>query len=221
MLRRVLLGPSAGLTLLFMLPILLIRAQPYESGDLGRFLTPPPNCDVPCFLGVRPRHTTVAQALEILRANEDIEFVQLENNYTGQSIYWRWKEYPEEYRRYTFEVSEDNIVTRPSLPSTTRLGDLQLILGQPERVTAAVANEYMSRAVFMLEYPSRGLHLFIAFYPCDVNQRDFWQLRQDFGVYGTFFVGLGNARYSRILPDTRLDLDPQTWTSQLRDFCKR
>lgn len=208
------------LTLLFILPILLIRAQPYDGGLVESFLVPPPDCRVPCFMGVRPRHTTLQQALAILRANDEIEQVQVEYYYSGQTIFWRWKDDPSEYRRYAFRVNPDNMVVRPILPATLTLGEVQLALGQPERVTAAFTNEYLPRAAIVLDYPQHGLHLFVGLYPCEIDQREFWRIHHESSAYGSFFIGLGEPNYARILPDTRLELDATAWAKQVRDFCR-
>jgi hypothetical protein len=210
----------ATLTVLVMLPILLISAQPYEAGHLGLFLVPPEECRVPCFMGVRPRQTNVAQAVAMLRANEAIELVQVENYYAGQSIFWRWKEGDAGYRRYGFRVDQHNLIDRPVLPSDTILGDVLLALGKPSRVTSALTNEYQSRAAVVLEYPDYGLYLFIGLYPCKVAQDDFWRLPYETGIYGTFFLGLGDPSYARVMPDTRIELDTEAWAKQLRDFCR-
>ncbi len=210
----------ATLTVLAMLPILLIRAQPYESGHLGLFLIPPEDCHVPCFMGVRPRQTTVAQAIAMLRANEAIELVQVENYYSGQSIFWRWKEGDAGYRRYGFRVEEGNLISRPVLPSNTTLGEMLLALGKPARVTSALTNEYQSRAAVVLEYPDYGLYLFIGLYPCDIQQDEFWRMEYESGITGTFYLGLGNPSYARIMPQTRIELDNDAWAKQLRDFCR-
>jgi hypothetical protein len=208
------------LTLLFMLPILLIRAQPYESGHLAAFLIPPEDCPSPCFLGVRPRHTTIEQALVILRANELIEHVQVESYYEGQSIFWRWKDGESDFRRYAFRVNRNHVVERPILPYSLTLGEVHLLLGEPARVSAAMTNEYQPRGALMLDYPAYGLHLFIGLYPCEVNQREFWQTPHESSLYGSFFIGLGEASYARLLPNTRIELDPRAWAKQIREFCR-
>lgn len=218
--KRWLLIIVATLTGLLLLPILLISAQPYETGHLGLFLVPPEDCRTPCFMGVRPRHTTAAQAVAMLRANEAIELVQVETYYTGQSIFWRWKEGDAGYRRYGFRVDQNNLIDRPVLPSDTILGDVLLALGEPARVTSALTNEYQSRAAVVLEYPDYGLHLFIGLYPCRIEQADFWRLPYETGMYGTFFLGLGDPSYVRTMPQSRIELDTEAWAKQLRDFCR-
>lgn len=217
--RRYFFGFILTLTLLFALAIGLIRAQPYPANQIEAFINPPAGCRAPCFLGVRPRQTTIEQALAILRANDEIRQVHVENIYNGQLVYWRWRSDNSAYRRYAFLV-ENNIVTRPVIPPHITLGELQLALGEPEAVTAAYTNEYMRRAAFVFEYPSQGLHIVVGSYPCVIEQQDFWQLRHQSGMYGSFFVEVGEANFARMLPDTRQTLDRDSWAKQVRDFCR-
>ncbi|MBZ0302495.1 MAG: hypothetical protein K8J31_22305 [Anaerolineae bacterium] len=219
-LRRWLVILMVLLTLLLIVPILLIRAQPYERGHLATFLIPPEDCRAPCFMGVRPQQTTVEQAVAMLRANDAVEQVQIEYYYRGLSIFWRWKSSPSEFRDYAFQVDETRLVTQPVLPPTVRLGDMQLILGPPERVTAAVLNEYQPRAAIVLEYPALGMYLFIGMYPCQMDQAEFWRMHYEASLYGAYFLGLGEPNYARMLPNSRRELDPNTWAKQFRDFCR-
>lgn len=58
------LGLIAILTALGLLPILLIRTQPYNDANLRVLL----NCLSPCFMGIRPGITTVGEAINLLEA---------------------------------------------------------------------------------------------------------------------------------------------------------
>ncbi len=62
--------------LLFTLTILLIRAQPYDDSALRTFMIPPPGCDAPCWLGVRPGVTHVDEAIRLLEAHEWVRAVR-------------------------------------------------------------------------------------------------------------------------------------------------
>ncbi len=57
------------LSVVFLLPVLLIRAQPYDDSDLRAFLTPPEDCPAPCFMDIRPGMTTAEEAVSILDAH--------------------------------------------------------------------------------------------------------------------------------------------------------
>lgn len=48
-------------------PVLLIRAQPYDDRPLRALLTPASGCAPPCFMGLQPGRTTIWEALEVLR----------------------------------------------------------------------------------------------------------------------------------------------------------
>lgn len=211
-------GAVAALTLMFTAIIGLIRAQPYTPGALAHFLTPPEHCRVPCFMGVRPGHTTIAEALPILRANDNIRQVEVENSFAEQVISWRWIDDDTSFQSYAFYV-ENQQVTRPRLPQSVALGELLLALGEPESVSAAYTNEYVRRMALVFEYPSRGFHIFVAVYPCEVKQRLFWDLRQQLSLEGSFYIGLGDANFARTLPRSRVELSPDTWATQIRSFC--
>ena len=66
MMWRVYVRVILGLTALLCLPVLLIRAQPYDDSEIRFFLSPPDDCDSPCFLGVRPGITSIYQAVNEL-----------------------------------------------------------------------------------------------------------------------------------------------------------
>lgn len=61
-----LLRSSLLLTPLLCLPVLLIRARPYEDSELFALLTPPEGCPAPCFMGIRPGLTTSQAATALL-----------------------------------------------------------------------------------------------------------------------------------------------------------
>ncbi len=226
---RLFAGFIVSLILLFSTAIGLIRAQPYVPAALDRFLTPPPGCKVPCFMGIQPGKTTVEQALAILRANEAITQVQVRRPYYAQhSLNWRWVDEPQNrYESYTFLIEAGRIdwPTVPwqawyTLPSDITLGDVQLVLGEPAHVTATRTNDYLERATFVLEYPERGLYLIVRFHPCIINQEAFWDMRQQSYHDGSFMLGLGEPNYAFSVPDARMALNPTAWATQLRDFCR-
>ena len=227
--RRLFAGFIVSLILLFSTAIGLIRAQPYIPEALDRFLTPPPGCPVPCFMGVQPGKTTVEQAVAILRANDEVTQIQVRRAYyANHSLTWRWVDDDlTRYDPYTF-VIEDGRVAWPSvpwqawytLPSSVTLGDVQLILGEPEQVTATRINDYLERSAFVLEYPQRGLYLIVRFHPCIINQESFWELRQQSYLDGSFMLGVGEPNFAFAAPGSQVALEPHAWANQLRDFCR-
>ncbi|MAS36702.1 MAG: hypothetical protein CL610_22045 [Anaerolineaceae bacterium] len=65
---------AVGLTLVFVLCILLIRARTYDSQSIRGLLLPPEHCPAPCFMGLRPGHSTFDDATDFFRTRPDIEY---------------------------------------------------------------------------------------------------------------------------------------------------
>jgi hypothetical protein len=217
--RRTFFGILISLTLLFAGAIGLIRAQPYTTSQLDAFLTPPAYCSTPCFLGVRPQHMTVQQALAVLRANKNIQQVHVDSSFSDQTIYWRWRTDPDAYRRFAFNA-QDNIILQPVLPYDLTLGEAQLVLGKPAVVSAGILNGYIRRPAVIFEYPEHGLHLIVALYPCQIDQGEYWQLNHQTNGVGGFAIIMGDADFSQMIPQTRQLLDHTAWAKQMRDFCR-
>jgi hypothetical protein len=76
------------LSILLALPVLLIRAQPYDDSELRAFLTPPEGCPAPCFMGIRPGVTTFDEAVTILEQHEWVNRVALSEFPTQSFIVW-------------------------------------------------------------------------------------------------------------------------------------
>jgi hypothetical protein len=122
------------LTPLFVLCIGLIRAQPHNDGELHAFLTPPDDCPMPCFMGIRPGVTTYEEAVAILEAHEWIRAVD-HSRPTSFIITWNDTQPPWLPRSLELRlVVADNILQRVFAPTKLRLGDIWLALGPPERL---------------------------------------------------------------------------------------
>ena len=142
------------LTLLWLLPILLIRAQPYHDSDLRASLAPPDGCSAPCFMGIRPGTTTTAEAIAILENHAWVAQVSapdpdmVERPDTGlvgsPVVRWRWSEL-----RPAWIAPEpggelwtvDQHVRFLKISTQFSLGDVRLSLGNPDdEYTSAFAN---------------------------------------------------------------------------------
>jgi hypothetical protein len=207
---------ALGLTLLFVLPMALIRAHPADSYPLGDFLAQPPSCHAPCFLGVRPGSTTLAEAVELLQANTTIAHVWRD----GRSLRWRWLAgMPESYG---FRLRHDAVIDGLLLPDSTTLGEVRLALGEPKRITLT-SNGFRSRSprvAWILEYPDRDVHIFAEFQVCHTHQAALWQMRQDLTLGSGFLVGVGSPDYIGVMPTRPIELDVHRWAKQLRDLCR-
>lgn len=208
---------ALGLTLLFALPIALIRAQPAHEDLLRAFLALPDDCRAPCFLGVRPRSTTLAEATDLLQSNAAIETVWRDE----RSLWWRWL--ADANQSYGFHVREDAVIDGLLLPGEITLGEVRLALGEPKRITLTT-NGFQSRSprvAWVLEYPERGLHVFAEFQVCQINQPALWRMRQDSTLSSGFFVGIGPPDYIRVMPSRPVELDARRWARQLWDLCRQ
>lgn len=86
---RLLTRPLLLLTISLVLPVMLIRAQPYDDSELRAFLTPHEDCPAPCFMGMRPGMTTAQEAVAILNEHEWVGEIFDKG---GDSISWTWSE---------------------------------------------------------------------------------------------------------------------------------
>lgn len=55
--------------------MLLMRAQPYDDGDLHALFTPPEGCAMPCILGIRAGETPTDEAVALLENHQWVEDV--------------------------------------------------------------------------------------------------------------------------------------------------
>jgi hypothetical protein len=94
--KRLLRG-TVWLSLLLVLPVLLIRAQPFDA-RLHHVLNPAEDCTAPCFLGIRPGTTTIEEALVRLRGHAWVasasDYVPFTINPAGRAVFavprWEW-----------------------------------------------------------------------------------------------------------------------------------
>ncbi len=174
LLLRLILLLSAG----WLLPIAIIRAQPYDDRDLRTLLTPP-DCPVPCFLGIQPGVSSSADALTILSQRPDVHSVRNELNYSRpeltESIYWEWDN-TESNRFEPNTTGEIHIagdrVRRIGVDSRIALGDLWQTFGPPQTTTLLFSPRLANGIVFYEGvYPDERLRLALLI-PCP--PRDFW-----------------------------------------------
>ncbi len=215
-----LLGSVALLTLVFILPVFVIRAQPLAAGPLDWLFMSSEDCAAPCFLGVRPHESNITEAVNRLRSHPAVSKVNV-NIHNGRSfIAWDWQTGATENHAFMFTGLEDRVEWLV-LPQRVTLGELRLVLGDPQRITATTNGSYAPRVAFVLEYPARSLHIFAEFHVCAIDQNTFWQMRPDGNSQASFFLGLGHPDYIRVMPNRPVDLDPSAWANQLRALCGR
>jgi hypothetical protein len=137
-LRRSLWRVALLLSGLWLLPVLLIHAQPFDDGGLRDFLVPPEGCPAPCFMGIRPGAMTANEAAAQLgrqtwvlrhrRANQSIE------NYA--QLNWWWHESAPAWidpQGLAFVGLSSDRVLAIYVVSTIRRADMLLAFGRPDQ----------------------------------------------------------------------------------------
>jgi hypothetical protein len=135
---------ALALTVLLALPVLLIRARPYDDHELRTFLTPQ-DCPAPCFMGIRPGETMAWDAIALLEADARVREVLEDFGNTRPEVIdyqlppmlsivdWEWNDtrwFP--WERHGSLVMFDRQVRAINLYTNFALGDLLLTYGLPD-----------------------------------------------------------------------------------------
>jgi hypothetical protein len=135
---------SAGLVVWFM-TMLLIRSQPYDDHEL-RALLMPKDCEMPCFMGIRPGVTTVDEAVKILENSEWVKQDEIITDKASGSVSWSWtSDAPSLIATTDFGSLDalDNIVHEIYISTLIPLSDIWLIMGiPPDYVLTGSKNSY-------------------------------------------------------------------------------
>jgi hypothetical protein len=138
---QLLLRLALLLTVGFVMYMLILHVQPYDSGDLHALTEPPEDCPAPCLLGIRPYSTTVDEALALLGSNPWIERIDARLTPNGSDegtrvITWSGKQ-PTliDTRADSLLSTCGDVVCGVSIPTTMELGTLLLAFGQPDSAT--------------------------------------------------------------------------------------
>lgn len=145
--QRVLIWRTAAfLSLLWLLPIFLIRAQTYDNSDLQTIFESSANCSAPCFMGIQPGQTSISDVLRILSHSDWVEPDAYDD--PAFVIYnvldWRWsKDAPRwiDQRQHATVALGSRYVGLVIVETTLRWGDLVLALGMPDQYHLARVSE--------------------------------------------------------------------------------
>jgi len=186
----VLVRLSGLLIAIFSAIIVALHARPYDDGSL-RDLLLPPDCDAPCFLGIRPGATGLDDALAILdREHAAHEQMEIELQYRrGNSPLYRmvnWSGYllyPLQ-RRGRMELTHnpaladvpvDTLLVRVD-PALT-LGDVYLSLGKPDDLSAGYWYHNLGTQVSLIlhhNYAGGAVEV-VTRHLCGVRASEFWK----------------------------------------------
>jgi hypothetical protein len=126
------------LTVLSVAAILLIHARPYDNAELRAFLLPPEGCPAPCWQGIRPGVTTMAQAAILLEQARTIEYDVYPGSIQGEGvIHWRTSDRPVRGSIRFIRGIVENVQIEG-----LQMVEVWLLLGPPDR------GEYLDTYVF-------------------------------------------------------------------------
>jgi hypothetical protein len=170
-------------TLLFTSVIGLIHARPYHDDSLQTFLTPTPDCPAPCWQGIRPGTTTVAEALDILESHRWIDHVIMTERYGATRdgfISWAWGGEPPapiDRRASGAMWVEDDIVRSVRIPTTIPFGALWLLFDRPQRGAFSLALDAQAIDHVVIHYAAYFDFKIVAWneVSCPLRIADFWR----------------------------------------------
>lgn len=165
-------------------PMMLIRAQSYDDGNLRVMLTPPEGCMSPCFMGIQPGSTTSNQAIKLLQDSEWVEWVGVNQTSYGtpDNLNWRWgANVPRPFvpgQGGTIDFEEGDVpgflyVTKITMNTSLQVGDAYLLLGEPNRLISNAANGASGAYVGVI-YLDQLLSVW-SVAPCPLSKMVFWQ----------------------------------------------
>jgi hypothetical protein len=199
LMTRLVLLLVAGLPLLFAGLVGAIRAGANDSHALEALIAPSTDCppkSQPCFMGLRPGATSVAEAFRILETHPWVDEVLPGTGSDSIGIYWTWSGQQPNY----IDATRPGLLLRRNLTYVTTVkihthltyADIWLTLGQPYRGYIFPQRSGMVHGVY---YPDYSLHV-IAFAACPSVLDTFWRIPVMI-QFGDAYVAL-NSNYMRI-----------------------
>lgn len=146
---RYLCGTAALLIGAFIVLIAATR-PPIQPNTTLREALFPHNCAAPCFIGVRPGQTSLADAAAILRAHPWVKDVRIEGDVNRTFLRWSWTGEPsaalntESVGLRPFMSASRDVIQLIYLPTHIPYGDVWNWLGAPERAGIALTGRQSS-----------------------------------------------------------------------------
>ena len=194
------------------LPILLIRAQPYDDSQLNRLLVPPETCDKPCLLGIQPGVTPIMEAQTILEAQSAIANVTRHAGVVERyQVNWQCGDVPCDCSAQVLLLPDDASVVnwmRVDDPCL-RLGDLVNYLGEPLNITYFNRRDPSSQPI-IFPYPQDHVVLYFPTWFCQTEQSVFWHQSLEYGII------VSAAEFNFVRWYERFDRERGIWHSTIK-----
>lgn len=156
-------------SLIFTACIGFVRAWPYGTSDLLLILPNSGDCPKPCWQGIQPGVTTVAEAIRLLEEHEWVDQVR-----GGDTrIRWTWSGQQsalidgEQPGRLT---AQNQLIVSIDIPLKIGMGDLVLLFGYPHWRSTNRADQTV---IVHLSYPGEYLALSVTS-RCAATRAAFW-----------------------------------------------
>jgi len=209
-----LLKLALPLIVLFTIPLLLIRAQPYDDANLRAFLTPPDGCPAPCFMGIQPGVTTVRAGGDRLKTNPSIASIQAVS-FQLYDVQFAGDRGAVPTAKVYLLATPDVRVERVNLFDTgIPLSRILLAFGRPSRMMVYTTIRY-NIITFVAFYPEYQLHALVDVPLCSIEQAMLWSARRDVSL------GIGPWRADAEQPDYYLfatEIQVDRWAYTLRNI---
>jgi hypothetical protein len=203
---RLLLRLMLPLTVVLALPVLLIRAQPYDSREVQSLLTPPEGCTTPCFMGIRPGVTTNIEAADLLRAHEWVNELAMQGTqhdargrFVYSSLSWTWSDSaPDEIDHSQpgrmFFMQPDPFYERlvvQSIQVETRLRTwlVEQWFGQPAASTMSYHNRRLGYSVTFAQDEQPVLVVISTALMCPATMMHYWDSRARLTLTVPYSIG--------------------------------
>lgn len=176
---------------ILLLPVLLIRAQTYDSDALTTFLSPADGCHAPCFLGIVPGQTTVEEAVHILQQHEWVADVIESNEFNRIVVVWRPVPHPvidtDALGRLRFA---GGIIDSINIQTHVAFADLWLGYGPPDRAQRNLVGDNRPAGRSYWVWYEEALPVFAFFVPVRPHAEQFravihQPLTFNYGVVGS------------------------------------
>lgn len=206
--NRLLLKLLIPLTVALALLVALAQARPHDDSDLRDLLLPPDGCPAPCWLGVRPGTTRLDAAAGTMEETDRLEAVERPFRYSGEVSA---AEMSVSLMAHPGTAADNPIIEAVwlKLPGVT-LGEIQLALGQPDRVMT-YSTPQRGYTPFVAAYSRYSLYVLVDMPACTLNQATLWNTTR----YVEIVVG-NWLEYSSDYYVSSRELDMNHWAHQLR-----
>jgi hypothetical protein len=205
---------SIPLLLIFTTSILLIHAQPYDDAQLRTFLTPPEDCDAPCFMGIRPGLMTIREGAARLQSGNGFASVRAVS-FQLYEVHFADGTAPIEQARVYMVAAPDVSVARVNLfDSGLPLSRFILAFGKPERLI--IYNTLRRNVVtYVAFYLQKAVYVLVDLQLCSVGQTMLWSNRRDVTIGIGFWDDEGEQPDYYLQP---IEIRPDAWAKTLRDI---